>query len=115
MSQPARTVVTPSQAAAQPPASDQILDLLDAITEARVANPQLRASVLAALRFASGDALLQAARLVTLRHDGAERAIISHGEATVGEDEDRRLVAEVREKRLEVDRGDLRALPLGKG
>ncbi|MBA3845757.1 MAG: sigma 54-interacting transcriptional regulator [Planctomycetes bacterium] len=95
--------------------SDTILDLLDAITEARVANPQLRPSVLAALRFATGDGLLRAARLVTLRHDGVERAIMAHGEASVSEEEDRRFVAEIREARAPIARGDIAVLPLGKG
>jgi len=95
--------------------SHPLLDLLDAITEARLANPQLRPSVLAALRLAAGAGLLRAGRLHTLGIDGGERTIIAHG--AVGQDEaaDQLLVAETRDAHAEVVRpGGMTAHPLGK-
>ncbi len=73
-----------------------LLELLDAATEARVANPQLRPSVLAALRLAQGSGLLAAGRLITLRHDGHLREIIAHGEPLQSEEADRALVDRIK-------------------
>ncbi len=95
--------------------SHPLLDLLDALTEARVANPQLRASVLAALRLAHGSNLLRAGRLHTLRLDGEERAIITHGDPSLTEDEDQALVARARDDHAKVVAGEVQAIPLGKG
>ena len=92
-----------------------LLDLLDAITEARVANPQLRASVLAALRLAHGSNLLRAGRLHSLRIDGEERTIIAHGDPSQDEDADQALVARARDAHEPITEGDIRAIPLGKG
>ncbi len=94
--------------------SNPILDLLDAATEARVANPQLRPSVLAALRLANGSGLLRAGRLVTLRHDGDVREIIAHGEPSQNEDADRALVVQARDGKEPVTSGEVNAYPLGK-
>jgi transcriptional regulator with GAF, ATPase, and Fis domain len=92
-----------------------LLDLLDAATEARVANPQLRPSVLASLRLAAANGLLRAGRLFTLRHDGEVREIIAHGDPGQGEEADRELVTRARD--LHQPQGDtpVRAMPLGKG
>src|SRR5277367_4379826 len=68
--------------------SNPILDLLDAATEARINNPQLRPSVLSALRLAHGAGLLRSGRLMTLRHDGEIREIIAHGETSQSEEAD---------------------------
>jgi Nif-specific regulatory protein len=94
--------------------SNPLLDLLDAITEARVANPQLRASVLAAFRLVHGSNLLRAARLHTLRLDGEERAIISHGDPSQTEEEDQALVARSRDAHEIITEGEISAIPLGK-
>ncbi len=96
-----------------------LLDLLDALTEARVTNPHLRPSVLAALRLATGAAICKAGRLLVLRHDGALREIIAHGEPAQDEAADLVLLERAREARLpaEAQLGDLpiTAWPLGKG
>nr|MBA3709545.1 hypothetical protein [Planctomycetota bacterium] len=94
--------------------SNPLLDLLDAATEARVANPQLRASVLAALRLAHGSGLLRSGRLVTLRHDGEPREIIAHGDGGQGDDADRELVTRCRDGHQPIIVGDISAYPLGK-
>jgi transcriptional regulator with PAS, ATPase and Fis domain len=91
-----------------------LIDLLDAATEARVNNPQLRPSVLSALRLAGGAQLLRAGRLYTLRHDGEVREIIAHGEATHSEEADRALVAACRELHAHQLLGDISAYVLGK-
>jgi len=57
-----------------------LLELLDAITDARVANPQMKASVQAALRLASGAGCLASGRLLVLRFDGGVREIVAQGE-----------------------------------
>lgn len=95
--------------------SNPLLDLLDAATEARVANPQLRPSVLAALRLAAGSGLLRAGRLFTLRHDGQVREIIAHGEAAQGDEADLALVERARDDHTASGDERVRALPLGKG
>jgi len=95
--------------------SSPLLDLLDAMTEARVANPQLRASVLSALRLAHGANLLRAGRLHTLRLDGEERAIIAHGDPSQTEEEDLALVAKARDGHEPTVLGDIQGIPLGKG
>jgi transcriptional regulator with GAF, ATPase, and Fis domain len=92
-----------------------LLDLLDAATEARVANPQLKPSVLSTLRLAAGAGLLRAARLLTLRYDGQVREIIAHGEATQDDAADLALVAQMRDRRDQATIGEIAALPLGKG
>ncbi len=94
--------------------SNPILDLLDAATEARINNPQLRPSVLSALRLAHGAGLLRSARLMTLRHDGETREIIAHGEASQSEEADSQLMTRARDKRELVAEGALAAYPLGK-
>ena len=91
-----------------------LLDLLDAATEARVANPGLRPSVLAALRLANGNQLLRAGRLVTLRHDGEIREIFAHGEPGQSEDADRALVMATRDEHEVKSSGEVTAYPLGK-
>ena len=58
-----------------------MLDLLDAITDVRVRNPELRPAVLAALRLASSNGHIRAGRLYSLRFDGEINAIIAHGDA----------------------------------
>ena len=92
-----------------------LLDLLDAITEVRVANHQLRASVLASLRLAAAAGALKAARLITLRHDDQVKEIIAHGDASLSEAADLLLVARVRETHEIIHQGRVLALPLGKG
>lgn len=91
-----------------------LLDLLDAATEARINNPQLRPSVLAALRLAQANNLLTAGRLITLRHDGGVREIIAHGEPSLNEDDDRQLVLRVRHAHEIEHVGHVTAYPLGK-
>jgi transcriptional regulator with GAF, ATPase, and Fis domain len=92
-----------------------LLDLLDAATEARVSNPQLRPSVLSALRLAQGSGLLSGGRLITMRHDGGVREIIAHGDPAQSEEEDRQLAIRARESHEVIQTGDLTAYPLGKG
>ena len=92
-----------------------LLELLDAATEARVNNPQLRPSVLSALRLAEGSKLLTGGRLFTLRHDGGVREIIAHGENSQSEELDRALVAKARENHEVFQQGGLTVYPLGKG
>src|SRR5580658_4232701 len=94
--------------------TNPLLDLLDAATEARIANPGLRPSVLAALRLAGGNQLLRSARLFVLRHDGEVREIIAHGEPTQVEDADLLFAKRVRDLH-EVIHGDgISGFPLGK-
>ncbi len=90
----------------------QLLDLLEAITEARVANPHLKPSTLAAFRLAHGMTLLAAARLVVVGMGGQVREIISHGDPGQGEDQDRVLVEQVLAAREVVAADSLRAAPL---
>jgi transcriptional regulator with GAF, ATPase, and Fis domain len=92
-----------------------LLELLDEITDARVANPQLKASVQAALRLAATAACLSAGRLLTLRFDGGLREIVAHGEPSQGEEADLALMARARDGRMGVRDGSVTALPLGKG
>ncbi len=94
--------------------SNHLLDLLDAATEARIANPQLRASVLAALRLASGAQLLTSGRLVVLRHDGEVREIIAHGETSHGEERDLELAKRARDGHEPIHLGAISGYPLGK-
>jgi transcriptional regulator with PAS, ATPase and Fis domain len=91
-----------------------LLDLLDAVTEARIANHQLRASVLASLRLAAGTGVLRSARLMTLRHDGQVREIIAHGDATQSESADLTLAFRARDTHELTRDGIFTALPLGK-
>jgi len=94
--------------------SDHLLDLLDAITEVRVGNPELRQSVLAALRLAIGEGHLGAARLHSLRNDGSTEAIIAQGDASQNEEADRALILQARELREPFTAGPIRVHPLGK-
>jgi len=94
--------------------SSQILDLLDAATDARIANPQLRPSVLAAMRLAGGNGLLGSGRLVVIRHDGEIREIISYGEASQSEEMDLDLARQVRDRHETVNQGEVSGYPLGK-
>ena len=91
-----------------------ILDLLDAITEVRVKNPELRSAVLAALRLATSNGHLTAGSLYSLRFDGEISAIISHGESSLSEQEERDLVSQAHESRQVVVSGPMQAHPLGK-
>jgi transcriptional regulator with GAF, ATPase, and Fis domain len=95
--------------------SNPLLDLLDAATEARIANPQLRPSVLAALRLAAGNGLLRSGRLVTLRHDGGVKEIIAHGQASINEEADHDLVVRTRDRHEPIRTEQVVAWPLGKG
>jgi transcriptional regulator with GAF, ATPase, and Fis domain len=92
-----------------------LLDLLDAATEARVNNPQLRPSVLASLRLGTSAGYLRFGRLTTFRHDSEIREIISQGECSVGDEEQLRLTLEARELHAITSAGPLTAYPLGKG
>ncbi len=94
--------------------SNPLLDLLDAATEARINDPRLRASVLAALRLAQGMGLLTGGRLVTLRHEGGVREIITHGESSQSEEDDRTAIARARESHAQTQQGQLSIYPLGK-
>ncbi len=91
-----------------------LLDLLDAITEVRVANPEFKASVLSSLRLTIGAGALRAGRLISLRHDGGIRAIIAQGETTATEDDDTALVEAVRDSCEPAGAVPIRAFPLGK-
>jgi DNA-binding NtrC family response regulator len=91
-----------------------LIELLDAITDARVANPTMKASVHAALRLAGGAGLLRAGRLMMLRFDGGLREIIAHGEAGQNEEADLALMAAVRDAHQPSTSGTCTALPLGK-
>ncbi|TVR12931.1 MAG: sigma-54-dependent Fis family transcriptional regulator [Planctomycetota bacterium] len=90
-----------------------LLDMLEAITEIRVRNPEMRASVLSALRLANAQGLLSAGRLYSLRFDGSISTIISDGEASQSEDLDRGLVEQVRSGREPIVQGAIQAWPLG--
>src|SRR4051812_13242935 len=92
-----------------------LLDLLDAATEARVNNPQLRPSVLASLRLGTSAGYLRFGRLTTFRHDSEIREIISQGECSVGDEEQLRITLEARDSHAVTSAGDLTAYPLGKG
>ena len=91
-----------------------LLDLLDATTEARISNPQLRPSVLASLRLATGAKFLRSGRLTTFRHDLETREIISHGETDHTEADLIRLTLQARDRNEIVQDGLLTAYPLGK-
>ncbi|MEK7412807.1 MAG: sigma-54 dependent transcriptional regulator [Planctomycetota bacterium] len=92
-----------------------LIDLLDAITDARVANPSFKPSVQAALRLACATKLIAAGRLLSLRFDGQVREIIVHGTPSQSEDEDLALTYSVRDQHATITRGSITALPLGKG
>jgi Nif-specific regulatory protein len=93
----------------------EVFDLLDAITDARVANPVLRASVQAALRLAAGAGHLRGGRLLCLRFDGGLREIVAHGDASQSDEADAALMARVRDSHQPATEGAITALPLGKG
>jgi transcriptional regulator with GAF, ATPase, and Fis domain len=95
-------------------AAERFLDLLDACTEARLANPALKASVLAALRLTTGEGMLTSARLITLRHDGQPREIIAHGAPSQDEEADKQLALATRDARVATPQGACTAWPLGK-
>ena len=92
-----------------------LLDLLDAATEARVNNPQLRPSVLASLRLGAGAGYLRYGRLTTFRHDSEIREIISQGECTQSDEEQTRVTLQARDAHTLTTVGTLTAYPLGKG
>ncbi len=92
-----------------------LLDLLDAATEARVNNPQLRPSVLASLRLGTSAGYLRFGRLTTFRHDSEIREIIAQGECTQGDDEQLRITLAARDSHNITTVGSLTAYPLGKG
>ena len=92
-----------------------LLDLLDAATEARVNNPQLRPSVLASLRLGAGAGYLRYGRLTTFRHDSEIREIISQGECTQSDEEQTRITLQARDAHAVTTVGSLTAYPLGKG
>jgi Nif-specific regulatory protein len=92
-----------------------LLDLLDAATEARVNNPQLRPSVLASLRLGAGAGYLRYGRLTTFRHDSEIREIISQGECTQSDEEQTRVTLQARDAHTVTTVGTLTAYPLGKG
>ena len=92
-----------------------LLDLLDAATDARVNNPQLRPSALATLRLAAGAGFLTSGRLTTLRYDGEVREIIAQGESTTNDDDNHQLTIKARDARQPVIDGKRAAYPLGKG
>ncbi|NRA38152.1 MAG: sigma-54-dependent Fis family transcriptional regulator [Planctomycetes bacterium] len=91
-----------------------LLDLLDAITDVRVKNPEMRASVLAALRLTSSENMITAGRLYVLRENGDINTIISHGGASITEENDREIVSRIQEQRELIKDGVLLAYPLGK-
>ncbi len=91
-----------------------LLDLLDAITDVRVKNPELRSSVLAALRLASSEDLITAGRLYSLRENGDITSIISHGGASITEDEDKLILATIKEQHHVLKKDSIVAYPLGK-
>lgn len=95
------------------PITDDLLDLLEAVTEIRVRNPELRASVLSALRLASSNGLIACGRLYSLRFDGSVSTIIAHGEATQAEDADRELVEQIVNDRQVTSADGVTAYPLG--
>jgi transcriptional regulator with PAS, ATPase and Fis domain len=92
-----------------------LLDLLDAATEARVNNPQLRPSVLASLRLGAGAGYLRYGRLTTFRHDSEIREIISQGECSQSDEDQTRITLEARDTHQVTTVGSLTAYPLGKG
>ena len=92
-----------------------LLELLDAITDARVANPQLKASVQAGLRLAAGAGCLASGRLLVLRFDGGVREIVAQGEPSQNEEADLALMALARDAREVRTAGAVTALPMGKG
>ncbi len=92
-----------------------LLDLLEAVTEARVGNPQLRPSVLSALRLATACNQITAGRLMVLHPGGDMREVIAQGEASLAEDLDRQLCQRVRETHQPMSDGTATAYPLGKG
>jgi transcriptional regulator with GAF, ATPase, and Fis domain len=76
--------------------SRDLLDLLEAITENRVEQPDLRSSTLATLRLLQSLGQISAGRLYLL--DGAQiRAVISHGRSDYPEDEEREFVDHLRQ------------------
>ena len=78
---------------------EQLLDMLEAITEIRVRNPELRSSVLSSLRLSIAQDLLSSGRLYCLRFDGSIATIISNGESRLDEEQEREMVAKATESR----------------
>ena len=91
-----------------------ILDLMDAITEVRIGNPEFRASVLASLRLTISTGAISSGRLYSLRHDGEVSTIISQGESSLNEDEDLILIEQVKDEREPARDGQAVAYPLSK-
>ena len=92
-----------------------LLDLMDAITDVRVKNPELRASVLAALRLTSSEQAITAGRLYVLHESGSINVIISHGGASITEDDDQNIITEAVESREVISKDRVTAYVLGKG
>ena len=95
-------------------ATTSTLDLLEAITEIRVLNPELRPAVLATLRLAALNGHITAGRLYSFRHDGQIAAIIGHGDSTQDEDADRTMVQRAYETREVEQIGQVIVFPLGR-
>ena len=97
-----------------PTATADLLDLLDAITEIRVSNPELRPAVLASLRLMSSIGRINAGRLYSLGHDQSVSAIIAHGQTAMTEDEDRSRITLAAQSREVLRQGPVQVFPLGK-
>lgn len=97
-----------------PTSTAELLDLLDAITEIRVSNPELRPAVLASLRLMSSIGRISAGRLYSLSHDHSVSAIIAHGQTAITEDEDRSRIALAAQSREVLRQGPVQVFPLGK-
>ena len=91
-----------------------LLDLLDAITECRVQNPDLRPAVLSALRLCSANGHIRGGRLYSLNQFNEITAIIAQGDSSLSEDEDRGLIGQVTDSRDVMGHGQVVAYPLGK-
>ena len=89
-----------------------LLDLLEALTESRVANPTLKPSVLAAFRLAGGMGLLSAARLATVGIGGRMKELIAHGDTGQGDEPERALIERTAAAREAQAEGPVHAQPL---
>ena len=92
---------------------EQLLDMLEAITEIRVRNPELRASVLSSLRLTIAQNLMSSGRLYCLRFDGSIATIISNGDGTLNEDIERSLIDKATETREVQSVDGVHIWPLG--
>ena len=72
-----------------------LLDILEAVTEIRVANPEMRSAALTTMRLLTSNGFLIAGRIYSIRADDSISSIISHGDLPISSEEEEALARKV--------------------